>query len=49
MTERSDAPYGASRGQFDKWLLEVMGLQSEWIPERNCYADFGAHCAWKAV
>lgn len=37
-----------NRETFEKWLLDKMGLQAEWQPERNCYKQFTAHLAWKA-
>jgi len=34
--------------EFETWLDETMGVQSVWVPERNCYRDYQAHLAWKA-
>lgn len=40
-----------SREQFEAWLEREQGLYGEdieWEPERNCYAKFGIHLAWRA-
>ena len=36
------------REEFEAWLLEVHGLDSEWQEKRNCFADFPAHLAFQA-
>lgn len=36
------------RFAFEKWLLDVMGLQDEFDEQRNCYKEFACHLAWKA-
>lgn len=37
-----------TREDFEKWLLDEHGLESEWQPRRNCFKDFPAHLAFKA-
>lgn len=37
-----------NREAFEKWLLDVHMLTSEWQPDRNCFKDFPAHLAWQA-
>ena len=40
-----------SREQFEAWLEREQGLYGEdieWELERNCYAKFGIHLAWRA-
>ncbi len=34
--------------RFEKWLLDEHGLVATWDQQRNCYAEFPAHLAWKA-
>jgi hypothetical protein len=36
------------RKEFEAWLREVHWLASEWQEERNCFADYPAHLAFKA-
>ena len=45
MTEHSPSK---ERVEFERWLFEVQGLESEWEPHRNCHKDFAAHLAFKA-
>src|SRR5690554_6903654 len=47
MGPASNAP-ASDRDEFQKWLLNEHGLYSRWQEDRNCYADFPAHLAWKA-
>jgi hypothetical protein len=36
------------RTLFEKWLLEIHGLEATWNERRNCYDEFPAHLAFKA-
>lgn len=36
------------RAAFEKWLMDIHGLDSTWNEERNCFNDFPAHLAFKA-
>jgi len=47
MGPATNAP-AIGRDEFQKWLLNEHGLYSRWQEDRNCYADFPAHLAWKA-
>lgn len=38
----------SSREEFEAWLMEDHGLDSEWQVERNCFKDFPAHLAYQA-
>jgi len=45
MTQEQDI---VERAAFEKWLMDVHGLDSVWNEERNCFDDFPAHLAFKA-
>lgn len=36
------------REEFEAWLLDIHGLESEWQEARNCFKDFPAHLAYQA-
>lgn len=38
----------SDREEFEKWLIEVHGLNAEWDEDRDCYVEFACHIAWKA-
>lgn len=36
------------RASFEKWLMDIHGLEATWNETRNCYDEFPAHLAFKA-
>lgn len=47
-TPATDKEKPANRAAFEKWLMDVHGLDSLWNEQRNCFDDWPAHLAFKA-